>query len=227
MKKIFRIVILFTIFQTNTSFAQQINNEIQTTADATYFQSPDYLSIEVVSEQISASAQEALAALDKKQSILLESLKKISANLIFSIRGNKIAASNSNLGNSQIKTGQPISVKRSILVETKEFSGNQSKIIDTILQSGQFVIAGINYSVRENNQPLLDAITQATASAKKKAETIAQSLGLTLGTLISADSNEEPEGEMLKEKMLNGENLVDYGDQKLQVVVTLKYAVTN
>lgn len=224
MKKVFIVAILFTIFLTNSSFAQQVNNEIQTSADATYFQSPDYLSIEVVSEQISASAQEALAALDKKQSVLLESLKKISANIIFSIRGNKIAASNSNSGNSQIKTGQAISVKRSILVETKEL-GNQSKIIDTILQSGQFVINEINYFVRDNNQPLLDAITQATASAKKKAETIAQSLGLTLSTLVSADTNEEPEGEMLKEKMLNGDNLVDYGDQKLQVVVTLKYAV--
>lgn len=220
-----KLLLLFTLFFITTAEAQQVNsNEIQTSAEVTYFQSPDYLSIEVLSEQVAISAQEGLAALDKKQASLVDSLKKISPNISFSLRGNKISPSNSGIGNTQIKTGQALSVKRSLLVETQDLN-NQSKIIDTILQSGQFVINDVNSTVRNNNQPLLSAISEATALAKKKAETLAQSLGLTLGTLVSADTNEEPVGEMIKERMQEGGNIIDYGDRKLQVVVTLRYTI--
>lgn len=226
MKKtifIFFAIISF-IHSANAQQNEISQKEIQTSAEETYFQSPDFISIEVTTEQVATSAQEAISAIDKREIALNDLLKKINPNIKLNSRGNKISASTTNSNNLQIKAGQALAVKRSFLIECSELS-TQSKIIDTILQAAQFNITEIRYFVRDNNQPLLDALNRATSNAKRKAEVIAKSLGLELGNLISADTNEEATGEMVKERMLSGEESFDYGDKKLQVVVTLKFSV--
>ncbi|MBP9837570.1 MAG: SIMPL domain-containing protein [Proteobacteria bacterium] len=223
----FNYIVFFSIFVASQVLAQDDNQsaltEISATAYEKYYQAPDSVSFNINLEQTGANSVDILTSIDEKTNKLIQNLKNITPNVLISSRGDKFTPA-SQTSNNRIKLTTPFSVSRTLRVETNDLT-KLSKLFDNSLQSGQTSISNLIFSVKDSQKGLVEAVAKASIKAKEKAEQIAKTLNVNLGSLISADSTEEPNGEMLREKLQEGEDIVSYGDIELNVSVTVKYSI--
>lgn len=202
--------------------AQDAPKEISVTADAVYAAPPDFVQIIVGLESTAPSAKEAETAIENKVSQLRNALKQ--GNFEASIRDRNRTLQASTGPGTPWRAGTLVLAKRLLAVESANIASS-APIIDTLLQKGADRIESIRFSVR-NALPLSTAALKlASARAKEKAEVVAQSLGLNVGTLLSLNETVEPGAEIVRQRMELGEGPGQFSDEELHVIVTARFEV--
>ncbi|MFN8389075.1 MAG: SIMPL domain-containing protein [Bdellovibrionota bacterium] len=197
-------------------------NEIAVTGDAPFSAGPDSVRISFRLDQTSATAQDAENALDARNVKIAEVVKSVLPSAGLMLRGEKfVGGSDAPTG---VRSGSPVTVQRTIAITSGDLT-KTGRLIDAVLQVGGIQLTDVSFSVVHNTKPNDDAVALATARAREKAERVAQSLGATLGPVLSVVVTEEPEGEALRAQLRDGENVADLGDKSLHVYANVRFAL--
>lgn len=210
-------------------FAQEVfNKEIAVSADAWSWSSPDHSRITFALEESGKTTDEAFKKLNEKGTRLVKELQALAEKDFKAVeRGTAVLSPKSTpatAGAGSANTNQGFQVRRYIAIETTVLA-NVGILIDKALTLGAVTLSDVDYAVTDNSQAKLKAMEDASHAAKEKAATIAKSLGVSLGPLLSAAVTEEPVGKILRERRERGESPAIYSDSESHVFVTLRYEV--
>lgn len=197
-------------------------NEISVTADAVYATSADFVQIIASFEATAQTAREAESAVEAKVTQFQTGLKQsgIPAEVRDKNRGLQASASSSGFW----KVGVSVLAKRSLAIETSKVA-DASTLADLALQKGADRIESIRYSVRNSSGASLIALKTATLKAREKAEAVAASLGLGIGSLLSLTETVEPGAEIIRQRLELGESPGQFSDEELHVIVTARFEI--
>ncbi len=198
------------------------SQEIEVSADAWAWTPPDHVRVTVLVEASGKTSVEALKVLQGKAGTITAAIKQVigeEGNI--NSRGDEITPT----GQSKLDTTAEVQMKRYIGIETKALE-KSSAIIDAALKAGARSITDVDYAVRDDHQNRLHAIEEATQRAKNKAEALAKSLGITLGSVLSATVTEESDGRTLRDKRIRGEDVAaNYRDTDSHIFVSLRFGI--
>lgn len=196
--------------------------EISVVGDAPYIAPPDSFTIDISLDQTGASASEAFSQLDNRVSRLTDLAHSACPESVLRSRGDKFLPATS--GSLTMKSGAPLNIQRTVSVDCSKVE-SIGKMVDGVLGVSGTSIVSVSYFVRNGSSALISAAQLAAKRGAEKANALASSLGVKLGSLVSSVLTEEPEGDALREQLHRGQPALDYGDKELRVYVTLRYNI--
>lgn len=217
-------VFILQIDATTCSAQEVFNKEIAVSADAWSWSSPDHSRITFSLEESGKTTEEAFKKINEKGTRLVKELQSIADKDFKAIERGTAVAPPKNSPAGSVASASGFQVRRYIAIETTSLT-SVGLLIDKALTLGAVTLADVDYAVTDDAQQKLKAMEEATRSAKEKAATIAKSLGVSLGPLLSASVTEEPVGKIIRERRERGESPAIYSDSEAHIFVMLRYEV--
>lgn len=208
---------------TGYAAAQDSNpREIAVFADARVVVAADTVMITLLIEDTGKSAAEALIAADKKMEQVKKAVEALNAGAVASVRGSQLQAAGS--PGAGLSGASAMRAQRLLGVKTSQVT-RAGEIVDTALASGAQKAMYVDYTVENSAEAQLLAIKEASDRARKKAELLAQTLGVKLGGLLSATVTEDPEGAAVREQMRLGRDLAQFTEKEIHTMANLRFSV--
>lgn len=225
-----------------------VPREIAVDADARLILPADSVTVTLLLEDTGKSAADALTALDARQEQVSKALEALNFGVTLALRGSHLVPAGTGVGASpagsatnmmgQAAGGQSIvgqagagltansAVRAQRLLGVKTSQVKQAgAIVDTAMTAGAQRVLYVDYAVENAQEAQAAALKQATANARAKAETIAQSLGVKLGELLSATAAEDPEGNLARENMREGRDVTQFTEKEVRILANVRFAI--
>lgn len=196
--------------------------EISVSSQAKTFIEADTLRVTVLIEETGATAEKAYAALQAKTKLVKEALGKLDPTLSLSTRGEHFGSAGSKLVSISRNSAKHAQL---FLAARTSATTKASAIIDAAIAAGAKEVTDVEYFVREESAAHLSAVKEATARGRKKAELLADSLGVSLGELLSASITEQPSGAVQRYNNKIGRDVTRYSEKELNIHANLRFAV--
>lgn len=198
--------------------------EIVVTADAHSRSEATHVLVTVLVEATGANATESYLALSKKAASIIGSIEALGISTEISTRGEDYSSAADKSG--AISSGSAVRAKRYLGVRIGNLN-KTSEIIDKALKAGATAVTDVEYLTDSGGKTHLAAVDEATEKAKVKADFVARSLGVSLGSVISATVTEEPAGLILRKKMQRGVDVSKFSERETNVYVTVRFQVVH
>ena len=173
-------------------------------------------------EASAASAQEAASQVEAKAGKIKEQVLAVSNAAVIENRGADMTAEAR--GAAAITPQSGVRVVRYVAVTNPDLS-KTGQLVDLLLKAGAAAVTQVEYLPEAEGTAKLKAIQEASDQARVKAELLARSLGVKVGSVISAAIDEEPAGELVREQMLRGGEAVRYNLDERMIQLTVRFAV--
>jgi uncharacterized protein YggE len=180
-----RLALPLFVFLGVTSFAQSQRPFIRTSGQSSVFVPPDQVNVDASVVTQGTTAQDAAARNADQVASIVTALTKLlgpGADIkTINYFVGPVYRSSSNGGSPTI-TGYTASLTVRVTLGAVSMTG---AVIDTETQAGATSIGGLQFSLKDSEPAHLQALRLATFQAKSHADTIANSLGRTVGAVIS------------------------------------------
>lgn len=210
---------------------QPVPREIAVDADARVVLPADTVTITLVIEDTGKSAADALNAADKKTEQVKKAVEALNAQTTVALRGSQLGSASAahngsptGLAAGGLGGASAMRAERLLGIKTSQVK-RAGEIVDVALSNGATRALYVDYSVENGADAQLQAIKAASESGRKKAELLAQSLGVKLGGLLSASVAEDPEGNIAREQMRAGRDVTQFTEKEFRSVGTFRFSV--
>ena len=222
MRKIlFPVLLLFTAVPVAAQNTPSFPKEISVTGEARLWSAADVVRINFLLEEQGKNAESAEVALKAKVQKFLQSLQPFSPLQTVVRSENFLSAA---LKGTALTPGAAVKLQRTLGVELKA-SQNIGKLIDTALAQGATEVSSQEYFPVDDQTARLEASALASSRAKEQASRIAETLGLKLGAVLSANITEEPPAQVLREAFQKGALQTDFSERNTVIYANIRFEV--
>lgn len=212
-----------TITDSTPCLAQPVGvpDDLSVSSDGSVILPADAFRVRIAFDATAKSATEAQSALEQKRKAIATALSAIDKTNTLVLLGVSLSGPS---GDTAPLTTQGVSKAKGILsVEGSDLS-KMSAVVDAALGAGATAIEEASSIVKSGAATRNEAIRNATEIARKKAESVAQAMGVSLGRVLNVSIIEEPQGKVLRLRRQAGDDMSAVGETVL-ILANVRYEV--
>ena len=196
-------------------------DDISVSADGSALLPADAYRVRIAFDATGKSASEAQSALEKKRQAIVSAITASDKTSNPELLG--LSLSGPTGDNAPLTAQSAAKAKGIISVEGTDL-GKMSATIDAAIAAGATAVEEASTIVRSSESARNDAIRNATELARKKAESVAQTMGVTLGRALNVSIIEEPQGKITRLRRQAGDDLSAIGES-VMILANIRYEI--